>query len=108
LNHIVTIIETKQLSDGEFAILSECCSDQKSRSWGTMAAATCSDPAKLQSFVDYHHTRIANLHDLAIQSNAVLASVQGSTSTITVLDPAPAPVAPSMPDPAASSGTSPQ
>ncbi len=125
MNHSVTIIQTKQLNDGEFAVLSQCCSDPTTNSWGTMAAATSSDPAKLQSFVDYHHSRIANLHQLSIESRAILDNLVGKTFIIeaTVPDPTPAPVAspdpapaqptdpnaPSTPsDPSASSGTTPQ
>ncbi len=107
MNHTVQIIETKQLSDGEFAILSQCCDDPMTKSWGTMAAATCSDPTKYQSFVDYHHNRIAVLHNLALQSKVVLANLQGATYTITVPDPAPAPADPAPADPAPTAPTDP-
>jgi hypothetical protein len=97
MNHTVQIIETKQLSDGEFAILSQCCDDPTTKSYGTLSAATCSDPAKLQSFIDFHHNRIANLHDLAIQGRAAVAGLIGSSFAVTVPAPAPASPDPSTP-----------
>lgn len=115
MNHTVQIIETKQLSDGEFAILSQCCGDSTTKSYGTLSAATCSDPAKLQAFIDYHHNRIANLHDLAIQGRSAVAGLIGSSFAVTVPEPAPVQPTPTTPadsnapsDPAAGSGTSPQ
>ena len=61
--HTVQIVSHKQLSDGQLALLAECCSDPKTHSYLTMAAEVILDDAQCQDAINFHCQRVATLHE---------------------------------------------
>jgi hypothetical protein len=99
--HAVQIIQSKQLNDGQCALLARCCSDDSTLSWLTMAASVAADPNACQQSINAHCSRIAAQHDLMIQALAKLPSLVGTTTTIDVPAPTPTTVTPAASVPAA-------
>jgi hypothetical protein len=88
--HAVKIIQSKQLNDGLVAVLAQCCEDDSTLSWLTMAASVAADPNACQHSINEHCGKIAGQHDLMLTALAALPKIVGTTTTITV--PAPVPV----------------
>jgi hypothetical protein len=98
MTHAVQIIDSRQLSDGELALLAECCGQKSTHSWLTMAASVVTDDAQYQDSVNFHCQRVALQHESMLQALAKLTTILGTTTMVTF--PAPAqPVNPVTPDP---------
>ena len=95
MNHAVSFICHRQLNDGQVAICAECCGDQSTHSWLTMAAEVVNDPARRQEAIDFHANRVATLHQSMLTALATLPSIIGSVTQVTIPDGTPVdPVAP--------------
>ena len=102
MTHQVTIVDSKQLADGLVAIQTCCCGDKKSLSWLSMSSEVAIDPVRRQDSINFHVNRVAQLHETTLQAFNFLPTLVGTASMVSF----PAPIV--SPDPAASSGTSPQ
>jgi hypothetical protein len=104
--HYIQIVDSKQLSDGQLALLAECCGCETTRSWLTLAASVVIDDAQYQQSINFHCNRVGLQHESMLQALAKVQTVLGTSTTITVAAPAPAqPV--STPDPAPSTPSAP-
>jgi hypothetical protein len=104
-SHAVELLEYRKLSDGQFAVLGRCCGDDMHRSWHTMGSAVVVDADKMSNSISWFTDRIANQHEAAMQADAVLKTLVGTTVTIPLPVPAdPAPADPVAPAPASPDG----
>jgi hypothetical protein len=81
--HSVSIIDHRQLSDGQFALLAECCSDPKSHSWLTCAAEIVVDDRQYQDSITHHCQRVADLHESMQQALAKAKVTIGTRVSVT-------------------------
>jgi hypothetical protein len=84
LTHQVSIVEYRQLSDGQVAVLAQCCSEAKTGSWLTMDARIVIDPVASQASINEHCQRIATQHESMQQALAILPSLVGTSTSVTV------------------------
>ena len=81
--HTVHIIDHKQLSDGQLALLAECCSDPKTHSWLTCAAEVVIDDEQFQGAINHHCQRVGHLHEAMQQSVAKAKATIGTKVSVT-------------------------
>lgn len=81
--HTVHIIDHKQLSDGQLALLAECCSDPKTHSWLTCAAEIVVDDQQYQDSITHHCQRVADLHESMQQALAKAKVTVGTRVSVT-------------------------
>jgi hypothetical protein len=100
LVHSVVFADYKQLADGLVALKTCCCGLDAQASWLTMASEVAIDDTQRQSAISFHVTRVATLHQATLTALAILPTLVGTSSTITLPDPtipAPVPVPPADP-----------
>jgi hypothetical protein len=93
--HYIQIVDSKQLSDGQLALLAECCGCETTRSWLTLAASVVIDDAQYQQSINFHCNRVGLQHESMLQALAKVQTVLGTSTTVVI--PAPAPTAPADP-----------
>jgi hypothetical protein len=81
--HSVSIIDHKQLSDGQLALLAECCGDPSTHSWLTCHAEVVVDDQQFQDSINFHLSRVANLHEAMHQAIAKAKATIGTKVTVT-------------------------
>jgi hypothetical protein len=81
--HSVSIIDYKQLSDGQLALLAECCGSAETRSWITCHAEVVVDDQRFQDSINFHLSRVANLHEAMHQAIAKAKATIGTKVTVT-------------------------
>lgn len=81
--HSVSFIGSKQLSDGQLALLAECCGDPSTHSWLTCHAEIVVDDQQYQDSINYHVNRVANLHESMNQALAKAQATIGTTVSVT-------------------------
>jgi hypothetical protein len=81
--HSVSIIDHKQLSDGQLALLAECCGDPSTHSWLTCHAEVVVDDQRFQDSINFHLSRVANLHEAMHQAIAKAKATIGTKVTVT-------------------------
>ena len=79
MSHRVEILEYRQISDGQFAMLGRCCGNDIHRSWHTMASSVVADPEKHRASVDWFCQRIASEHEAALQAENKLKTLVGTS-----------------------------
>jgi hypothetical protein len=82
--HQVEIIEHKQLSDGQLALLAECCNDKTTASWLTCTPEVVTDDAKYQDAINFHCQRVGLLHESMQQALIKAKSSIGTKVTVAV------------------------
>ena len=82
--HSVSIIDHKQLSDGQLALLAECCGDPSTHSWLTCHAEVVVDDQQFQNSISYHVNRVAQLHE---SMNQALVKAKATIGTTVSVDP---------------------
>jgi len=80
--HSVSIIDHKQLSDGQLALLAECCGDPSTHSWLTCHAEVVVDDQQFQNSIAYHANRVATLHESMHQAIAKAKTTVGTTVSV--------------------------
>jgi hypothetical protein len=88
MEHTVTLIDHRQLSDGQVAICARCCNDEKTHSWLTMAAEVVNDSTQRQNAINFHVNRVATLHQSMQTALATLPGLMGTATQVTVPDEA--------------------
>jgi hypothetical protein len=81
--HSVSIIDHKQLSDGQLALLAECCGDPSTHSWLTCHAEVVVDDQRFQDSINFHLSRVAGLHESMNQAIAKTKALVGRKVTVT-------------------------
>ena len=89
MNHQVTLVDSKQLSDGQVAVATHCCGDPSTKSWFTMAAEVVIDPVQRQEALDFHANRVATLHQSMQAALATLPNLIGTVRHVTLSTPPP-------------------
>jgi hypothetical protein len=84
MTHDVEIIDFKQLSDGQVAVLTRCCGDDSSRSWHTMASSVVLDDAARAASIGEHVRHVATLHETTTQALAKLPKIVGSKVSVSL------------------------
>jgi hypothetical protein len=97
--HTIELLNYKQLSNGQLAVLARCCGDDVQRSWHTIATEVIADDTKFQNSMNWFYQRVASEHQTSLQANGVIASMIG-TKTKVDLNQTNAPVAPAPTEPA--------
>jgi hypothetical protein len=81
--HSIHIKDHKQLSDGQLALLAECCGDPSTHSWLTLASEVVVDDQRYQESINYHVNRVAHLHESMNQALAKAKATVGSSVSVT-------------------------
>lgn len=83
MNHTVSIVDYKKLSNGQFAIMTQCCGDAQHTSWHTMDASVIIDDPKYQASIAEHCDMVATHHEAAIVAEQTLKELVGSAREVT-------------------------
>jgi UDP-N-acetylglucosamine transferase subunit ALG13 len=81
--HTIQIKDHKQLSNGQLALLAECCGDPSTHSWLTCAAEVVLDDAKYQDAIDFHCQRVGLLHEAMRKAVAKAKATIGTLISVT-------------------------
>jgi hypothetical protein len=70
LIHQVEFIDFKQLTDGQVAVLAQCCGENSTLSWHTMASTVAANDGAREASINEHVKHVANLHESTQQALA--------------------------------------
>jgi hypothetical protein len=73
--HDVKIIEKKRLSDGQIAVLIQCCGDSQHQSWHTLEVNLSTTPESITAWAEDRKQHVQTQHALTQAADAHLESL---------------------------------
>jgi len=80
--HVVELIDFKHLPDGATAVLGRCCGEEQHSSWHTMYPTVLLEPTKREASMNWFKQRVADQHEAAIQAEAHLKTLVGTSTHV--------------------------
>lgn len=72
MSHQTEIVQYKNLSDGQIAVLLRCCKKPITDHWHTMAVSVAADPQKLADSINAQFVTLEARHDDSLQAEKEL------------------------------------
>jgi len=74
MTHVTTVQDKRKLSDGQIAVLIQCC-DAGHQSWHTLQVAPDTTAEEVTAWVDARKTETAAQHEAMLAADATLAGL---------------------------------